>query len=131
PRTLAARVRALLRRSEQQTAAIQRYGAVELDEGLQALRLGERPPVRLTRLEFRLVQLLMVHQGQPVATERLLRHVWGAAAGDDRQLLKQLVHRLRHKLEDDPAEPRWLCTVPGVGYCLAIGEDSATPPSQE
>jgi DNA-binding response OmpR family regulator len=48
----------------------------------------------------------------------LLVHVWGNRAGGNRQLLKQLVHRLRQKVEDDPAEPRLIRTVPNAGYLI-------------
>jgi DNA-binding response OmpR family regulator len=73
-------------------------------------------PVHLTPLEMRLVQLLFVHRGHTVPTERILVHVWGDRGSGDRQLLKQLVHRLRQKLEQDPAEPRLIHTVPNAGY---------------
>jgi len=120
PRTLLARVRALLRR-----AGIERDGRVgnhelELDEELRAIRMSGSPPVRLTLLEFRLMQILVANAGTTVPAERLLRHVWGARAYGDRQHLKQLVHRLRQKLEDDPASPRRLCTDSGIGYCLRV-----------
>ena len=52
------------------------------------------------------------------SAERLLGHVWGYRGAGDRQLLKQLVHRLRQKIETDAAEPRYLVTVSGVGYAL-------------
>jgi DNA-binding response OmpR family regulator len=45
-------------------------------------------------------------------------HVWGNRAGGNRQLLKQLVHRLRQKVEDDPAGPRLIKTVPNAGYSI-------------
>jgi DNA-binding response OmpR family regulator len=120
PRTLLARVRALLRRAVRGEAGRpMRSGDLALDEELQAVRLGERPPLRLTPLEFRLLQLLVAHAGKPVPTARILRHVWGARGEGDRQLLKQLVHRLRQKIEGDPAHPQRLCTEPGIGYRLA------------
>ncbi len=53
-----------------------------------------------------------------VGTERLLTHVWGHRGSGDRQLLKQLVHRLRQKIEADPAAPQVLQTVAGAGYRL-------------
>jgi DNA-binding response OmpR family regulator len=65
-----------------------------------------------------MLQLMVAHAGQAIETERLLQHVWGQRASGDRQLLKQLVHRLRQKIEADPATPRFLLTVPGVGYEL-------------
>ena len=76
------------------------------------------PPVRLTNLEFRLLQYLLVNAGHIVPAERLTPHVWGFHGAGDRQLLKQLVHRLRRKLERDPSTPRYLCTAAGTGYVL-------------
>jgi DNA-binding response OmpR family regulator len=67
---------------------------------------------------MRLLQVLIGHAGRTVPTERILTHVWGNRAGGNRQLLKQLVHRLRQKIESDPAEPKLLCTVPNAGYAL-------------
>jgi DNA-binding response OmpR family regulator len=122
PRTLLARVRALLRRAGREGARRLASGDLALDEELQAVRVAGGPPLRLTPLEFRLLQLLAANEGRPVPAERILRHVWGARGEGDRQLLKQLVHRLRRKLEADPAHPRRLQTEPGVGYRLAAGE---------
>jgi DNA-binding response OmpR family regulator len=55
-----------------------------------------------------------------VTAERLLLHVWGRSSSRERRTLKQLVYRLRQKLEDDPATPHVLLTTPGAGYKLAI-----------
>ena len=74
--------------------------------------------MRLTRLEFRLLQLLLANTGHVVPVERLTGHVWGYRGMGDRQLLKQLVHRLRQKIERDPGAPEHLITVSGIGYLL-------------
>ena len=119
PRTLLARVRALLRRAggaERPAPLVAGDFALDLEQ--QAVSVAGGAAVRLTRLELRLLQLLLANAGHTLPTERLLRHVWGARASDDRQLLKQLVHRLRQKIEADAAAPRYLVTVAGVGYCL-------------
>ncbi|PYT11651.1 MAG: hypothetical protein DMF51_15020 [Acidobacteria bacterium] len=63
-------------------------------------------------------QLLLANGGHALPLERLTSHVWGYRGLGDRQLLKQLVHRLRRKIETDPASPRYLVTVSGVGYAL-------------
>ena len=118
PRTLLARVRALLRRSGSEPSATLRAGRLELDPDLQAVRIDAGEPVRLTPLEFRLLQYLVAQSGRTVHADRLLAHVWGAREGGDRQTLKQLVHRLRHKIEDDPARPVRVVTVAGLGYAL-------------
>ncbi len=63
--------------------------------------------------------MLLANAGHVVGTDRLLMHVWGHRGGGDRQLLKQLVHRLRTKLEIDPALPQVLLTEAGAGYRIA------------
>jgi len=119
PRTLLARVRALLRRSgSAERPAPLVAGAFALDLEQQAVSVAGGGAVRLTRLELRLLQLLLANAGHTLPSERLLRHVWGTRASDDRQLLKQLVHRLRQKIEADAADPHYLVTVSGVGYTL-------------
>jgi DNA-binding response OmpR family regulator len=120
PRTLLARVRALLRRGEAARPGpdVAQAGDLALDGESQSVRVAGGTPVHLTGLEFRLLQLLVANAGRPVTTERLTQHVWGFAGTGDRQLLKQLVHRLRRKLERDPANPDYVHTVPGVGYRL-------------
>lgn len=120
PRTLLARVRALLRRAANSPKPAPLVaGDVALDVEGQAVSVAGRAPVRLTPLELRLLQILLANAGRPLAAERLLRHVWGSRGSEDRQLLKQLVHRLRQKIELDATKPRYLLTVAGVGYQLA------------
>ena len=123
PRTLVARVKALLRRAGQESASPTRVGELSLDAELLLLHIGERE-IRITPLESRLLQLLLANAGQVVHTDRLLVHVWGHRGGGDRQLLKQLVHRLRQKIGDDPEQPRWLGTIPSVGYMLRVTPQS-------
>jgi DNA-binding response OmpR family regulator len=120
PRTLLARVRALLRRAGLEAGGAMQAGSLSLDLEAHALRVGEADPVRLTKLETRLLQILLANAGHVVSTERLLTHVWGHRGSGDRQLLKQLVHRLRQKIEDDPGEPRHLRTESGAGYTLQV-----------
>jgi DNA-binding response OmpR family regulator len=121
PRTLVARVRALLRRAGVESGGRSEVGDLLLDADNLTFRIGERQAVRVTRLEFRLLQLLLAHAGQVVHTERLLAHVWGHKGGGDRQVLKQLVHRLRLKLGDSPEAGGRVENVPGVGYRLEPG----------
>jgi DNA-binding response OmpR family regulator len=120
PRTLLARVRALLRRAGLETGGAMSAGELHLDLEAHTLRVGEAEPVKLTKLETRLLQILIANAGNVVGTERLLTHVWGHRGSGDRQLLKQLVHRLRQKIERDPAEPALLKTESGAGYRLAV-----------
>ncbi|HEY4592643.1 MAG TPA: response regulator transcription factor [Thermoanaerobaculia bacterium] len=124
PRTLLARVRALLRRAGEEKPLPLAAGDFSLDLELQSVSVQGGEPVRLTRLELRLLQILLANAGHTLPAERLLAHVWGSRGSGDRQLLKQLVHRLRQKIEADAAAPRYLVTVSGVGYVLRVmGEE--------
>jgi DNA-binding response OmpR family regulator len=118
PRTLLARVRALLRRAGVERPAPLSSGDLVLDLEKQSVRVRGKAPARLTNLELRLLQLLLANGGHTLPLDRLTSHVWGDRGLGDRQLLKQLVHRLRRKIEEDPASPRYLVTVSGVGYAL-------------
>jgi DNA-binding response OmpR family regulator len=123
PKILLARVKALLRRAGQDVAdAAVASGSLSLDANELTLHGLPRGPVRLTPLEARFLQLLLAHAGRTVSAERLLVHVWGNRAGGNRQLLKQLVHRLRQKVETDPAAPTLVRTMPNAGYMLVPGQ---------
>jgi DNA-binding response OmpR family regulator len=118
PKILLARIRALLRRAGNEAPQTVAVGALSLDLNELMLLGLPRGPVRLTPLESRFLQLLFVQPGRTVNTERLLGHVWGNRADGNRQLLKQLVHRLRQKVEVDPADPKLIRTMPSAGYLL-------------
>jgi DNA-binding response OmpR family regulator len=119
PRTLLARIKALLRRAGVEASAPLAAGRVRLDLEEHTVTIGAGAAVRLTRLELRLLQMLLANAGHSVASERLLVQVWGHRSGGDRQLLKQLVHRLRQKIEADPAAPALLRTA-AAGYKLVV-----------
>jgi DNA-binding response OmpR family regulator len=121
PRTLRARVRALLRRAGVERPVSLVAGDLALDVERQAVSIRDGEPTRLTSLEFRLLQYLITNAGHTIPADRLTTHVWGYQGVGDRQLLKQLVHRLRQKIEHDPTAPAYLVTVPGVGYLLQNG----------
>jgi DNA-binding response OmpR family regulator len=118
PRTLLARVRALLRRAEIDRPAPLSAGELALDVERQSVSVRGGAPIRLTSLEFRLIQYLLANAGHTIPADRLTSHVWGYRGLGDKQLLKQLVHRLRQKIEHNPAEPQYVITVAGIGYLL-------------
>jgi DNA-binding response OmpR family regulator len=121
PRTLLARIKALLRRAGMESSAAPlAVGRVALNLEEHTVQIGATAPVRLTKLELRLLQMLLANAGRTVSSDRLLVHIWGHRNSGDRQLLKQLVHRLRQKIEIDPALPQLLQTAAGAGYKLAI-----------
>jgi len=86
---------------------------VDLASRLVHLR-GEE--VRLTRTEYRLLAALVQHAGKVLTHRQLLREVWGPGASNETHYLRVYMAQLRHKLEDDPARPRYLLTETGVGY---------------
>jgi len=119
PNQLVARVRAVLRRGGRLPAAggVLTAAGLNLDRARSEVRRGEQPPMRLSPLEVRLLEALMMNVGQVLTTDMLINAVWGAEGGD-RTMLKQLVYRLRTKIEPDPSAPVYLETLPGVGYAL-------------
>ena len=120
PRQLVARVKAILRRTGGQPPPAElNVGHLKLVPGKRELILGpESQPVSLTPLENRLLECLVVNAGRVLTFDMIIDHVWGPA-GADRDMLRQLVRRLRAKIEPNPSEPIYIQTVPGLGYGLA------------
>jgi DNA-binding response OmpR family regulator len=118
PRALLARVRALIRRSEPLDTGPVTAGQLRLDPEQRLLQFGAALPIRLTPLELKAMQLLMVTPGRTVTAEKMLLHLWGRATARERRTLKQLVYRLRQKIESDASAPEVLQTTPGAGYKL-------------
>lgn len=122
PTQLVARIRAVMRRTGvQPTPSILEAGGLSLDRSRGEAKLGDQPPVRLTGLELKLLEALMREPGRVLSADALIAAVWGPEGGD-RAMLKQLVYRLRAKIEDDAAQPGFIETVPGIGY--AFGSSS-------
>lgn len=115
---LLARVRALLRRGAQPGAATPSeivVGALTVDLARHEVRLGGEL-VKLTRKEFDLLRVLAQNAGRILTHGQILREVWGKAHENDTQYLRVFVSQLRHKLHDDPADPKYILNEPGVGY---------------
>jgi DNA-binding response OmpR family regulator len=117
PRQLVARTNAVLRRAFPAIAPL-KWEREMLQTGLSAFYLANGKTIHLTPLEARLFEVLAANPGEVQSVETIMEHVWGSRAGD-RDMLRQLVHRLRNKIEADPASPRRIMTVPGRGYVLA------------
>ena len=117
---LSARLRALRRRARDRAASAPCralvFGDLEIRAEAGEVRCAaSRSPV--TRTEFRLLCELAEHAGQVLSRQQLLERVWEYDFGDER-LVDVHVGRLRQKIEDDPANPRHLVTVRGLGYKL-------------
>ncbi len=116
---LLARMRAVLRRTQGETpprgSGVKRFGDLEIDLAGHVVRL-RGAEVRLSPTEFALLKQLITNVGKVVTHRMLLQSVWGAEYGGEAEYLRVYMNRLRHKLELDPANPRYLLTEPGVGY---------------
>jgi DNA-binding response OmpR family regulator len=119
PKELSARIRAMLRRtrSSDPTSSHLRFGDLEIipDEGV-VRRDGQE--IHLTKTEFRLLVELASSPGRVFSREVLLERVWGYGYFGDGRLVDVHVRRLRTKVESDPANPRHVVTVRGLGYKL-------------
>jgi len=124
---LLARVRAVLRRTATGTSRSWeiRLGDLVIDLARRELR-GAAAKVRLTRLEFRVLENLARQTGSVISLELLMRQVWGTAQLGDTRSLRVCIHNLRSKLEPDARRPRYLMTERGFGYRLRV--DAAEVP---
>ena len=123
PRQLVARVNAVLRRAgTKPTSALLEVGDISYDPSQRKVVVQDIHTASLTPLENRLLEVLMINAGQVLTTAMLIDYVWGPAGGD-RDMLRQLVKRLRGKVEPDPANPFYIQTAPGLGYGITRARD--------
>ena len=126
---LIARLHAVLRRTaaEDPEATTLQVGNLEIDFARRIFRRAGKI-VHLTPTEFDLLALLMRNQGMPLTHSKLLRAVWGPEYGKELEYLRSYVKTLRKKIEEDPAQPKFILTEPWVGYRFhnpADGEQSS------
>jgi two-component system OmpR family response regulator len=120
-RELLARVKALLRRAEAMTKSpaacgeTLSCGELVIDVDKRRVRLGEREP-ELTAKEFDLLLHFARHSGRVFTRTQLLDQVWGYGHDGYEHTVNSHINRLRAKIEDNPAQPRYILTVWGVGY---------------
>ncbi len=120
PRQLVARIQSVLRRAGKSIApAVYRAGDLTLDSNRRELHSGQNKAIRLTSLENRLLRYLMMNVGHILTHEAIIGQVWGPEGGD-RDMLRQLVRRLRRKIELDPGQLAFIENVPGRGYGLMV-----------
>ena len=120
PDELVARIEAVLRRTSGAVSVdsvVHVAGGVEIDLEKRLVRKGA-DTVSLTRTEWMLLQHLAANAGKVILNAELLTKVWGPEYRDDLQYLRVWVSRLRHKLEQEPSEPKIIKTHPGIGYIL-------------
>jgi two-component system KDP operon response regulator KdpE len=114
---LLARLRVALRNRVIQAGAepVVRAGDIEIDL-VKRIVTRDSVPVRLSPREYDLLVQLVLGAGKVMTHGQLLRAVWGEAQAEEVQYLRVFIGHLRHKLEPDPASPKFIVTEPGVGY---------------
>lgn len=117
PAELVARIDAVLRRTRGEDSAAEplRFGDLEIDPSGRAVAVGGRE-VELTHREFELLHFLATNPGQVFSRDQLMDRVWQFPFYNDVTTVTVHIRRLRAKVEPDPASPRWIQTVWGVGY---------------
>jgi len=120
PRELMARVKAHLRRGDQEEgaengASLVRLGPFTLDRAAHRLCLRDEE-LPLTSTEFRLLEFFLMHPGRAYNREQLLEEVWGQQHYVSPRTVDVHVRRLRERIEEQPDDPRFLTTVRGFGY---------------
>jgi len=134
PRILLARVAAVARKI---AAPVEEVSREKLQMGeltLDASRLevtGPRGTVRLSPTEFEILHTLASNKGVVVAEERLGELVWGSEGRGKAGLVKSHIHQIRQRIEPDPNSPRYLLTVPGVGYAMTPLRPVSKEPSDQ
>jgi DNA-binding response OmpR family regulator len=130
PRLFLAKIRAWLRRAQNFPASLLEAihaGSFILNEEHRLLTLPNGEALRLTHLEARLLYVLMSHPNKVYETSSLIERVWGHYGEGDAVLLKNLIYRLRRKIEFDPAQPCYLLTEGNFGYRFRSGEIPTRP----
>jgi two-component system KDP operon response regulator KdpE len=123
---LLARIRVALRNADRISA--DGHGDAAIVVGELRLDLARRQvfargrEVHLTPIEYKLFAVLMKHAGRVLTHRYLLKEVWGPLHVDETQYVRVYMVQLRHKLEREPARPRYLLTEPGVGYRLRVDD---------
>ena len=116
PRELRARIRAVLRRKEpQESGEIYRFDDLEVDSGRGELRRAGRA-VEITATEFKLLTTFVRNRGRLLTRDKLLDEAWGRDKSVTDRVVDNHVVSLRRKIEREPAEPRYLVSVRGLGY---------------
>ena len=123
PRQLVARVQAVLRRGRggdnSRSATRLSIDGLDFNPRLREVSLSDGTTKSLTSLESQLLERLMLNAGHILTGDDLISDVWGASGGSS-EMLRQLVHRLRAKIETDPTRPYYIQNLPGLGYTFRL-----------
>jgi len=125
PLELRARIRAVLRRGAPAGSEVVRFGDVEVDLEVCAVRRGGKP-VELTPIEFKLLAAMLRSRGRLLTRGQLLDQVWGPGFAVTDRVIDNHLLNLRRKLEANPSEPQYLVSVRGMGHRFAEPERNQT-----
>ena len=119
---LLARLRVILRRNDQQEAPQKSIQTADFEINFDKLSITDNDgqPIKLTRIEWGIIEFLASSPGKLFTAKQILINVWGIAYAQDTQTLRVHVSQLRRKLEPEPASPKYLITELGMGYRLVI-----------
>lgn len=121
PGEVSARIRATLRRAsvldKNESSDAVAFGNITVNLAARRVFVAGAE-VHLTPNEYKLLQVLLKHNGRVLTQRQLLNEVWGPEHLEEREYLRVFMSQLRHKLEQDPAHPKYIITEPGVGYRL-------------
>ncbi|MBV9230666.1 MAG: response regulator transcription factor [Chloroflexi bacterium] len=133
PSQLLARIRAVSRRArstlERRPSSVVTVGPIRVDSLHNEVTIDGKT-VRLTPTESKLLHLLAINANDVCTAGQIVTHVWGYDGEGDAGLIKAHIRHLRQKIEPDPSDPRYILTVPGVGYTMIrrpAEEDTGEP----
>lgn len=120
-RELMARIRVVMRADEKPSSvnAVFDSSGLHVDLPRHEVQVDGRP-IHLSKKEFELLRMLVAAPGQVLTHQQILREIWGPSHEHETHYLRVLVGQLRSKLDDEPSRPRFIVTVQGVGYRLAV-----------
>lgn len=119
---LLARIRVCLRRlGDDDGEPVLTCGGLCVDLLQRHVTVGGRS-VKLTPTEYEIIKYMIHNAGRVLTHKQLLKAVWGTSYGTDSHYVRIYISQLRHKIEDDPAQPGYIITEPGIGYRLVGGE---------
>ena len=123
---LLARLRVQLRRArangQLEGGSVYRFGDVEVDFVSRVVKKGGET-VHMTKLEYRLLTVMLENAGKVMTQRQLMKAVWGPGYADRTHYIRVYIARLREKFEQDPSDPQWFITETGVGYRFRASEE--------
>ena len=123
PRQLVARIQTVLRRgraTEANSTPVKfSIDGLSFNPKLREVQLADGTIRSLTSLESQLLECLMLNAGHVLTIDDLISDVWGAS-GASAEMLRQLVRRLRSKIENNPSDPYYITNLPGIGYAFRL-----------